>query len=65
MKKVSYPKLEYMKEIKNKRKKYGHIMVERETFEKARVYVVKNGRSMNWFCSQAIEAALKNKAEEK
>ena len=52
-----------METVKNKRKKtserYGHLMVERETFEKASAFVREKGYRMSKWASRALEAFIK------
>ena len=53
-----------MKETKNKsRKRFGHVMVDRDVFDVAHKYTKKNGHTMNWFVTRAIAAALPKEEE--
>lgn len=52
-----------MKETKKRsRKQFGHVMIDRDVFDMAHKYAKKNGHTMNWFASRALEALLEKES---
>ena len=46
------------KERKKAKRQYGHLMIDRETFEKASAYTKEKGYIMSRWASRALEAFI-------